>query len=237
MHRLYAPKVSPGVLELSAEQARHLAVLRLAPGASLELFDGEGGRFRAELLVSGLRVIEELPRAASRGADVVLAQALAKGEKMDWVVQKATELGVTRVVPLATERTVVKLEGERGASRAERWRKIAQEAARQCGRDDVPLVDEPVGWDGLFSLLRSDPGRRAVMLHTVSNDLRLSAAVRGAPHLLLAVGPEGGFSTIEHERAVQEGFLTASLGPLVLRTETAGLVALAIALHVHGELG
>jgi 16S rRNA (uracil1498-N3)-methyltransferase len=237
VHRLYAPKAAPGLLELSPEQARHLAVLRLAPGASLELFDGAGGRFRAELTAAGLRVLEELPRAAVRRANVVLAQALAKGEKMDWVVQKATELGVARIVPLATEHAVVKLEGDRSAARAERWRKIAQEAARQCGRADVPLVDEPLEWDGLFSLLRAEPDRRALMLHTVSNDLRLSAAARGAPHLLLAVGPEGGFSTIEQERAAREGFLTASLGPLVLRTETAGLVALAIALHVHGELG
>jgi 16S rRNA (uracil1498-N3)-methyltransferase len=237
VHRLYAPKAAVGVLELTPEQARHLSVLRLAPGALLEIFDGQGARFRAELSSDGLRVLEELPRASARKADVVLAQALAKGEKMDWIVQKATELGVSRIVPLAAERAVVKLEGGRSASRAERWRKIAQEAARQCGRADVPHVSEPLNWDELFSLLRGEPERRAILLHTVSDDLRLSAAVRGAEHLLLAVGPEGGFSTIEHERAMREGFLTASLGPLVLRTETAGLAAIAVALHVHGELG
>ncbi|HEX4385586.1 MAG TPA: 16S rRNA (uracil(1498)-N(3))-methyltransferase [Myxococcales bacterium] len=237
MHRLYAPGAAPGALELSPEQARHLAVLRLQPGASLELFDGKGGRFRAELVASGLRVLEELPRAAERRANVVLAQALAKGEKMDWIVQKATELGVARIFPLTTRHAVVKLEGERGASRAGRWRKIAQEAARQCGRADVPQVDEPRSWEELFSLLRAEPDRRGVLLHTVSNDLRLSAAVRGAPQLLLAVGPEGGFSTDEHERAIREGLLSASLGSLVLRTETAGLAALTVAMHVHGELG
>jgi 16S rRNA (uracil1498-N3)-methyltransferase len=237
VHRLYVPKPDAALLQPTPEQARHLAVLRLLPGAVVELFDGEGRRFRAELVAEGLRVLEELPRAPVRRADVVLAQALAKGERMELVVQKATELGASRIVPLGTERAVVKLEGERGASRAARWRKVAQEAARQSGRADVPRIDEPASWDELFGLLREEPERRGILLHPEARDLRLSAAVRGAPQLLLVVGPEGGFSTAECERAQREGLLAASLGPLVLRTETAGLAALCVALQVHGELG
>ena len=213
-----------------------MAVLRLAPGAPLELFDGQGRRFRAELTAAGVRVLEELPREAARRADVILVQALAKGEKMDVVVRKATEMGAARIVPLSAERAVVRLDTERGGTRAERWRKVAQEAARQCGRSDVPRVDEPLDWEAVFDLLRDEPDRRGVLLDPAA-DLRLSAAVRGAPRLLLAVGPEGGFSTVERERALRQGMLAAGLGPLVLRTETAGLVALAVVLHVSGELG
>jgi 16S rRNA (uracil1498-N3)-methyltransferase len=132
---------------------------------------------------------------------------------------------------------VVRLEAERGAARAERWRKVTQEAARQCGRADVPRIDEPATWDAVFSLLREEPARVAVLLDPEARELRLGAAARGAGSLLLAVGPEGGFSAEERERAVREGMLAASLGPLVLRTETAGLAALSIALHVNGELG
>jgi 16S rRNA (uracil1498-N3)-methyltransferase len=239
VHRLYAPQLKQGtqLIEPTPEQARHLAVLRLGPGAEVELFDGTGRRFRSLLAEGGLRVVEELPREPARRADVVLVQALAKGEKMELVVQKATELGASRIVPLAAERAVVRLEGERGASRAARWRKVAEEAARQCGRSDVPRVDEPADWDAVFALLREEPQRRGVLLDPDERELRLGAAVRGATQVLLAVGPEGGFSTAERDRALQAGLLTASLGSLVLRTETAGLAALSIVLHVSGELG
>jgi 16S rRNA (uracil1498-N3)-methyltransferase len=239
VHRLYAPQLKQGtqLIQLTPEQARHLAVLRLAPGAEVELFDGTGRRFRSQLAEGGLRVLEELPREPARRADVVLVQALAKGEKMELVVQKATELGASRIVPLAAERAVVRLEGERGASRAARWRKVAEEAARQCGRSDVPRVDEPAGWDAVFSLLREEPDRRGVLLDPAETSLRLGAAVRGAARVLLAVGPEGGFSTLERDRALEGGLLPAGLGSLVLRTETAGLAALSIVLHVSGELG
>jgi 16S rRNA (uracil1498-N3)-methyltransferase len=239
VHRLYVPKAvaGAGLFPLSSEQERHLAVLRLLPGAAVEAFDGEGRRFRAELAANGLQVLEELPQEPPRRVDVVLAQALTKGEKMELVVQKATELGASRVVPLITERAVVRLEGERGAVRAERWRKVAQEAARQCGRADVPRIDEPSSWDELFALLREEPRRSGILLDPLAKELRLGAAVRGAARLLIAVGPEGGLSAAECDRGEREGLVRASLGPLVLRTETAGLAALCVALHVHGELG
>lgn len=234
MRRLYARDIDSGAL--TPEQARYLSVLRLSPGDFVELFDGSGRRVRAELVAGGFRVVEELPAGAARRTDVVLVQALAKGEKMDLVVQKAVELGASRILPLAAERAVVRLEGERAAGRAERWRKVAQEAARQCGRADVPRVDEPGGWESVFSLLR-EQDRVAVLLDPEAHELRLGAAVRGAASVLIAVGPEGGFSPEERERAAREGMLAASLGPLVLRTETAGLAALSIVLHVNGELG
>src|SRR5207245_3872388 len=112
-----------------------------------EVFDGRGGRFRAVLAGDELEIREALP-SERRGVDAVLVQALAKGEKMDLVVQKATELGATRIVPLAAERAIVRLERARGGAGAQRWRRIAQEAARQCGRGDVRRVDEPHDWAG-----------------------------------------------------------------------------------------
>jgi 16S rRNA (uracil1498-N3)-methyltransferase len=240
MHRLYVP---PGQLagaprvKLTVDQSRHVVtVLRLAPGAEIEVFDGVGGRFRAVLAGQGLEIGPRLP-ADGRKTDVVLVQALAKGEKMDLVVQKATELGVTRIVPLSSDRAVVRLDPDRRRSRAERWRRIAQEASRQCGRADVPRIDEPTGWSGVFSLARDDEDRRALLLDPEERELRLGGAARGVSHLLLAVGPEGGFSPEEKARAREASFVPAGLGPLVLRSETAGLAALAVVLHVNGELG
>jgi 16S rRNA (uracil1498-N3)-methyltransferase len=240
MHRLYVPPeqlASAPRVKLTAGQSQHLlAVLRLRPGDALEVFDGRGARFRAVLAADGLEIGAALP-AAPRRVDVVLVQALAKGEKMELVIQKATELGVARIIPLAAERSVVRLDARRSAPRAARWRRIAQEAARQCGRADVPGVDEPCGWEGVFALLREDPERRGLLLDPGERDLRLGDAARGAPRLLLAAGPEGGFSPAERTQAIQGGLVGAGLGPLVLRSETAGLAALAVVLHVNGELG
>ncbi len=245
MHRLFVPPQQLGSarVKLTPEQARHLGtVLRLKPGEEIEVFDGKGARFRAWLEDSpgldaaALRIAEPLPEGPARAVDVVLVQALAKGEKMELVVQKATELGAARIIPLASERTVVRLDAERAGSRAARFRRVAEEAARQCGRSDVPRIDEPSGWDAVFALLRDEPLRRGLLLDP-EEPLRLGEAARGARRVLLAVGPEGGFSPDERERARANGLLPAGLGPLVLRTETAGLAALAVVLHVSGELG
>lgn len=240
MHRLYVPPeqlASSPRVELTPEQSRHLlTVLRLRTGAELEVFDGKGRRFRAALTGSGLEIGAPLP-ARERRLDVVLAQALAKGEKMEWVIQKATELGAARILPLATERSVVRLDAQRGAARTARWRRIAEEAARQCGRSDVPGVDEPRGWDAVFALLQGDPERRGLLLDPDPGELRLGDAARGVSRLLVAVGPEGGFSPGERARAVESGLLGVALGAQVLRSETAGLAALSVVLHVNGELG
>ncbi len=250
MHRLFVPPEqlhASGRIRLTPEQARHLGtVLRLKPGEEIEVFDGKGARFRAwledapELDAAVLRLAEPLPEGPLRAVDVTLVQALAKGEKMELIVQKATELGAARIVPLSSERAVVRLDAERGGSKAERWRRVAQEAARQCGRADVPRIDEPLGWDGVLRLLRDEPGRRGLLLDPEAAGgaaLRLGAASRGARRVLIAVGPEGGFSAEERARAESGGMIPVSLGPLVLRTETAGLAALSVVLHVHGELG
>ena len=230
--QLAAPRIA-----LEAGQLHYLRdVLRLGADEELEVFDGEGNSFRASMRGEALLRGEKMP-GAERAADVVLAQALAKAEKMDFVVQKATELGASRIVPLLAERAVVRVDPARGSAKAERWRRSAQEAARQCGRSDVPRVEEPQRWEAFLRGVAEEPGRRGLLLDPEETSLRLGAAARGAGRILLAVGPEGGFTPQERESALRAGMLAAGLGPRVLRTETAGLAALSVVLHLRGELG
>jgi len=237
--RLHVPPAqlaSGNPVALTASQARYLeTVLRLRAGAAIEVFDGEGRRFEGVLEASGLRIVAELPRAPGSTLDVWLAQAIVKGDKLDLVAQKATELGASRIVLLETARAVVKLDDRRAGSRLDRLRRVAEEAARQCGRSDVPPIDGPLP---LYDLpARFEPDRPGLLLDPDERELRLSQAARGAARLCLVVGPEGGFAPEERDRAVFAGMLRVSLGPLVLRTETAGLAALAVVRHVAGDLG
>ena len=150
---------------LTASQARYVeTVLRLRAGTMIEVFDGEGRRFEAELTPSGLRIGSELPRAPESTLDVWLAQAIVKGDKLDLVVQKATELGVSRLVLFDSSRSVVKLDDRRAGSRVERLRRVAEEAARQCGRSDVPPIDGPIPFDDLSG--RLEPDRLGLLLAT-----------------------------------------------------------------------
>ncbi|GAC1604567.1 MAG: 16S rRNA (uracil(1498)-N(3))-methyltransferase [Myxococcales bacterium] len=234
-----------GLVRLSADQARYLGVvLRLREGEAVEVFDGAGTRFDARIAGAGvdglsLRLLGRTSAAPAPGPHLVLAQALSRSDKLDLVIQKATELGAARVIPFAAERSVVRLPEGRGAARAERWRRIAQEAARQCGRADVPAIDAPARWEDLFSCLQADPGMRGVLLDGGTGSADLAQAAHhpgpGPARVLIAVGPEGGFSAEEKERARAHGFAAASLGPLTLRTETAGLAALAILQHLGGS--
>ena len=239
MHRLFVPPEQiADLVRLDPAQSRHLeVVLRLGPGAELEVFDGRGARWPARIEAPGMLRLGRRADPERGAADVWLAQALAKGEKLDLVVQKATELGARRILPLAAERSVVRLDEDRAERRAARLRRIAQEAARQCGRSDVPEVSAPCTLADLAVLLRAEPDRRGLLLDPEERALRLSQAARGASRLLLAVGPEGGFTPAERAGAAAAGFAPVTLGSRVLRTETAGLAALAIVQHLAGELG
>jgi len=220
LHRLFVPPERIAeVVRLSPEQSRHVeAVLRLRPGAALEVFDGRGASWEARIESPSVLRLGTRSEGHRGATDVWLAQGLAKGEKLDLVVQKATELGATRILPLVVDRSI-------------------EEAARQSGRSDVPRIDAPCTLGDLAALLRAEPERRGLLLDPAEREVRLSHAVRGSAKLLLAVGPEGGFTAEEHAAAVASGFVPVSLGRLVLRTETAGLAALAIVQHVAGELG
>jgi 16S rRNA (uracil1498-N3)-methyltransferase len=236
VRRIHLPpeRIEPGRARLTAEARHHLAeVLRLGPGAPVEVFDGMGGRW-AGRLEHGLETIALGPREEVRAAtpEIALLFALAKGEKMDLVVQKATELGAARVVPFAAERSVVRLPGAKGEERARRWRKIAAEAARQCGRADVPAVEAPLGLGAALATLPA--GTVSFVFAPGGEPLpHVEPAARG---LAAVVGPEGGLTGEEVETCRLAGALPVSLGPRVLRAETAAIVAVAVLQARFGDL-
>jgi 16S rRNA (uracil1498-N3)-methyltransferase len=220
---------------LLSDEARHYLrdVLRLAPGDEVEVFDGRGAAWEARVapgfdaLVLGAR--RERARAA---AAVWLLVALAKGEKMDLVVQKATELGVAGLAPFGAERSVVRLDAARGEERASRWRRIAAEAARQCGRADVPEVRAPAPLAEALAALA--PGAALFALDPSGAPLAAAAAEAGT--CAAVVGPEGGLTRAELARCEEAGARLASLGPRVLRAETAAIVAAALLQARFGDM-
>lgn len=232
------PPLAEGqLLDLPPRAAHHAArVLRLAPGDPLVLFSGEGGEFAAQV-VAAARGAVKVRVGAHRSGDresplaLTLAQALLSGEKMDLVIQKAVELGAARVQPLATARDVARLAGERAGKRLAHWQAVAVAACEQCGRNRVPEV-APV--QGLARWLGAAPGAaRFVLAPGAGAGLRALDPPAG-PAVLL-VGPEGGLAPEELAAAEAAGFRRLTLGPRVLRTETAGLAALAALQALWGD--
>lgn len=236
--RVFVPpeRISGGRAAL-ADDARHCLrdVLRLAPGDEVEAFDGAGGSYDARV-APGFEALALGPRreAPAAGAAVWLAFALAKGEKCDLVVQKATELGAARLLPFAAERSVVRLDGEKGADRAARWRRIAAEAARQSGRADVPEVDAPAPLADV--LAAAPPGFARVLFHGAGGAPVAALAPAPGAGYLAVVGPEGGLAPAEVRACEAAGAARASLGPRTLRAETAAIAAVALLQARFGDL-
>lgn len=216
-------RLDPGeVLRLSEEEGHHVhKVLRGRRGDRVEVVDGAGRLFVAELLGgSEATILEERPTAGGDEGEVVLYQAVPKGRHMDLVVEKATELGVSRVVPLSTKRGVVRL--SEGEGKARRWRRVSEAAARQSLRLRVPEVSEVV----TFPEAVREAGETGVLLHNGRALPPLEDVLPG-PVVGLFVGPEGGFGDGEIALAREAGLSLSSLGPYRLRSETAGMVAVA----------
>ncbi len=237
MTRLYCPlPLAPqAVFDLPAAAARHAQVLRLQPGDPLSVFDDIGGAWTAEVVRMGrqevsARILATRPVQARSLRAVTLAVGMPANERMDWLVEKATELGVTRLVPLTTERTVVRLQGERATKRVAHWQAIAAGACEQSGRDLLPLI-EPV--QSLGQWLRdglSVVGDGALWMRlSLAPDAQKAARVTLGEHpaLCAALGPEGGWSPAEEAALAQAGYAPVSLGSAVLRSETAALTVLA----------
>jgi 16S rRNA (uracil1498-N3)-methyltransferase len=218
-----------------AKPAAHHAVrvLRLREGDALTLFDGRGGEFEARLVMPGREeVLAEVGarRATERESPlaVTLAQGISSGEKMDFTIQKAIELGVAAIQPLLAGRSVVRLSGERAAKRLAHWRRIAIAACEQCGRNQVPEVREPLA----LERYRPEAETTRLLLSPFADrGLRELAA----DSLILAVGPEAGFTAQEEALLERAGFVRVRLGPRVLRTETAALAALAALNALRGD--
>lgn len=217
-------------------------VLRLKPGDPVEILDGAGRAARAVIHSLGkeevaCRKIEEFNPGGESPLKVILVQGLAKGEKMDLTIQKCTELGVAGIIPTICHRSVVRLEGGKSSEKQARWQRVAMEAAKQCRRPAVPVVSAP---RKLGQVLASIPeGTAAYMPWEDEKNLSLREALPpdSPGTVYIFIGPEGGFESYEVEEARQRGVVTVSLGPRILRTETAGPVCVALVMHKWGDLG
>jgi len=240
--RIYTDQpLRPGHEVLLPEQAgEHVArVLRLERGHAVILFNGDGHEYDARLSALAKRAVTAeilATRNVEREAPLklTLAQGIARGEKMDWILQKATELGVARLVPIVTERTEVKLDEERAERRLAHWTQVLASACEQSGRTRLPTLEPPQRLDRWLGALGDTPALRLALMPEGSLQLQqLPQMDNGA---ILVIGPEGGLSDHDTALLTQTGFRGLRLGPRILRTETAGIAALAALQALHGDL-
>ncbi len=220
---------------LPEAQAHYIGrVLRLAPGAAVQLFDGSGFEYLGELSEVGKKQVQVELREQLRGMPesplrIHLGQGLSRGERMDWAIQKATELGASEITPIVSERCEVRLKEERADKRLAHWRQIASSACEQSGRSVLPLIHSPLS---LSQWLQQVDAELKLVLHPVAQPLSSHAKPQS---LALLIGPEGGLSDAEVSEAQRAGFNPARFGPRVLRTETAPVVALSLAQQLWGD--
>jgi len=219
---------------IEGEDVHHLVrVMRCKPGDRIICSNGCGRDVLAVIAAIQessvtANIIQELEEHRELPVEVTVAQGLPKGDKMDWVVQKCTEMGVRRIIPFTSSRTVVLLNEEKGARRRNRWQKIAKEAAEQAQRSVIPVIEPPVSWLQLLAL--EEQFDAALLAYEGEGTISLKRALeptKPGSRILLVIGPEGGFDQSEVEQAVAQGMIPISLGKRILRTETAALYALA----------
>ena len=233
------PLASGRLHTIEGDAANHIArVLRLEPGAPLTVFDGRGGEYAAR--IESLRknaviiaVQERAPSSRESSLSLTLAQGVSRGERMDWVVQKATELGVTAIVPVLTERTMVKLDARQSERKLAHWHGIAVAACEQSGRDRIPDIVAPLSLDDF--LRGTDPQTTRLLLSPTGTQ-RIDDLKAPERRMVVLIGPEGGLAETEQRSAIGAGFVAVRLGPRVLRTETAAVSALTLLQHRFGDL-
>jgi 16S rRNA (uracil1498-N3)-methyltransferase len=241
MPRFYCPQPLALGLEVTLPEAvaHHVQVLRLAPGELVTLFNGDGGEYSAMLSRIERRSVTATIKAhTARDVElpyaVTLAQALPEGSKMDWIVEKAVELGAAAIVPLAAQRCVVRLAPERAEKKLAHWQGIVVSASEQSGRNRLarlaPLQDYKQ-W-----IAQQDLHRRIILSPRAEQSLAGWARHQGPQAVTLVIGPEGGLSETEEQAALAHGALALGMGPRILRTETAGLTALATLDAIWGGL-
>ena len=227
-------------LLLEESPSRHLSkVLRMTVGRELILFNGQGGEYTAVISTIGKKQVEvdvgehkDIDRQSPMAIN--LAIGVSRGERFDWVLQKATELGVTCVTPLLTERTEVKLSGDRLQKKLQHWQQVVVSACEQCQRNQLPMIAAPQKLEHWLNEAGKDSESLKLVLHHRSDQ---SLGERQAPEkLTLLIGPEGGLSETEITAAEAGGFSALTLGPRVLRTETAPVVALSLLQYLWGDL-
>ena len=245
MRRLFVPGELAATMRITGPDAHHLMhVLRARCGQQLTVVDEAGAAARTE--ITGftadrveLRLLERLTEQAESPVELVLAQCLRKGDKMDFIVQKAVELGAIRVIPLKSANCVVKYDGKKQAARQEKWQRIADEALKQCGRSRHLEVAPVMALDEWLPLQAADAAGAVFMCYEgeAQRPLRSYLQDMDCRRYTALIGPEGGFSPAEAEAAIQAGVQTVSLGPRILRAETAALAALTVLQYEKGDLG
>lgn len=236
-------------ITISGEDVKHIrSVLRSMPGDKLELSDGCGMDYSTTIeAIEKDSIIAKIvcaePNKTEPPVNITLFQGIPKADKMEYIIQKCVELGVKRIVPVITARTVVKFDNARDtAAKTARWKRIAMEAAKQCDRGIVPVVEEPVRLDKALKLavdcdLRLLPyeeeDKGSLRRYLVEQKLKQSGDINS---IAVFIGPEGGFAAEEVQKAVESGFKSVTLGPRILRTETAGVAVLAIIMYELGDM-
>jgi 16S rRNA (uracil1498-N3)-methyltransferase len=227
-------------LVLEGDRARYLGrALRLAVGDDISVFNGEGGEWSAGIdAMTKSTVTLSIGAQAESGTEsalkIHLVQGISRGERMDFVVQKATELGVKRITPVLTEYGVVKLDAARAEKRRDHWQNIAVSACEQSGRTRLPLIDTPMALKDWFGDKPTEVDAELILAPGAPTSLASIAAPE--TKVCVLIGPEGGFSHTEYEDADVAGFRAVSLGPRVLRTETAAIAALTAMQSLWGDL-
>ncbi len=228
-----------GAGRIPPAEAHHLMhVLRLSAGDTLTLFDGRGTEYDALIEAIGksgveFRVLESRSVSRESPLEIRIAQGISSGERMDYTVQKAVELGVTLVQPLATHRSVVRLDSERAMRRVAHWQAVAAAACEQSGRNHMPRVAPVMALESWLAEARTYPATRLALLPLAT--IRLADLGRPSGPVWLLVGPEGGFTQEELQAAQSVGFETVRLGPRILRTETAAIAAVAAMQALWGD--
>ena len=241
MHRFFVPQLYNEEMTLTGVDARHISkVLRMQPGAQLQIVSDDGVSALAEITEIDsecvtVRCLEKLAESHEPAVRLVLAQGLAKGEKMDFIIQKAVEMGAYSVVPVAMEHSVVRLDGAKAAKKVERWQKIAASAAEQSGRGLIPEV--LVLGSYASALRRAAQADRALLFYEHENTVTLHNALESGPWrtVSLLTGPEGGLEEREVSQALNAGLTVCTLGRRILRCETAPLCALSAVMYAAGE--
>ena len=231
------PLSSGGEITLETQASRHLAtVLRLKPGTPVTLFNGQGGEYSASLVSCGKQVRaavhDFVDSERESPLNIYLGIGLSRGDRMDMVIQKATELGVTAITPLYTERTEVKLKGDRTEKKLRHWQQIAASACEQCYRNCLPEISAPVS---LSEWIEQIEAEKKLVLHHRSQQTLSQLQEQQPASVALLIGPEGGLDEQEINLAEKEGFSGLKLGPRVLRTETAPLTAISVLQTLWGD--
>jgi len=245
MARFYIPnpRIENGLLKVEGDEVRHIRkVLRLKTGDKIFVFDGLGREFEGTIIEEGrASVMVKIQRSLSPKRDspleVTLAQSLLKGEKMDYLIQKAAELGIKEIIPFFSSRSVPLLEKSRSLKRHHRWGKIAIEASKQCGRGVVPKIESLQTYSDMLHNASTDHLRLIVWER---DGIRLKKMLEGSKErkkIFFVIGPEGGFSQDEVEKAERVGFVAVTLGKRILRAETASLCFLSILQYEWGDVG